>query len=292
MTYLAFQEHKNLLTMGLHRLDLDNWLIPDDQLAYQVALKQALWKEKGDAVFSALPESADAQLEVARAIGRHLPRRYPELYAHRPEGLYCKGTNRTHYWQDPLQALLTASWCIQEDLCILQPIGEAYVLTAASLCAPSYWRLLDKIGRPLDEVHNPVPGYEAGLSRKVNRFFERIRLERPVWRGNWSVVQGDRLYQPGDTVPEPIIDPAEIPKRCFIRTERQTLRRMPQTGAVLFTIRVVIESMQQYADRPRVLSDLLAALKELNDAERQYKSLQYLEPSLSRWLQQRLSEFN
>lgn len=84
MTYLAFQEHKNLLAMGLHRLDLDDWLIPDDQLAYQIALKQALWKEKGRAVFSALPKSADAQLEVARAIGRHLPRRYPELYTHRP----------------------------------------------------------------------------------------------------------------------------------------------------------------------------------------------------------------
>lgn len=289
MTYFAFQEHKDLLAMGLHKLDLDDWLIPDRHLPDQVSAKRTLWQEKGSSVFSALPSSADAQLEVARAMGAHLPRRYPELYADLTGGLYCKATRETLRWNETDQALLTASWAVQEDLCILQPVADQYALTAASLCAPSYWRLLDKIGLPLDEVHGPVPGYAEQLSRKVNRFLSFIKPERPVWRGNWSVVTSDRLYQPGGEKPEPITDPQDIPRQCYIRTERQTLRRMPDTGAILFTIRVVVEPLQQYADEPDWMADLLAALDGMSDAERRYKSLHLLEPALSRWLRFRLS---
>jgi len=218
MDYLAFQEHKNLLSMGLHRLDLDDWLLPDEHLAEQVRLKQALWRDKGKRVFSALPSSADAQREVARLMADHLPRRYPALYQAMPDGLYCAATGQSQSWHAARHPLLPLSWCVQEDLCILEPDDGDYRLTAASLCAPSYWNLLDKVGHTLDAVHGPVPGYQEQLSHKVNRFFERIKVDRPVWRGNWSVVTSDRLYQPGGEESKPITDPDAIPERCHIRS--------------------------------------------------------------------------
>lgn len=289
LEYFAFQEHKNLLAMGLHSLAPGEWLIPDEKLAEQTVLKQSLWSDLGERVYSQLPESHAAQLEVAQALGNYLPTQFPERYAHNAKGLTCRFNGTTQHWDDPDTALLKASWCVQEDLCLLQPENDNYRLTAASLCAPSYWRLLEKIGRPLDEIHAPVPGYTEHLSRKINRFFQHIKVNRPVWRGNWSVVTSDRLYQPGNEESVPISNPADIPLRCFIRTERQTLTRLPHTGAVLFTIRVQIKPFTDFLDNPVWLTDLHTALSELSEDERDYKSLRPVEPALSLWLDNHLA---
>lgn len=290
LEYYAFQEHKNLLAMGLHSLAPEEWLIPDEKLAEQTVLKQSLWSDLGERVYSQLPESHAAQQEVAQALGIYLPTQFPERYAHAPKGLNCRFNGTTQHWDDPDTTLLKASWCVQEDLCLLQPENDNYRLTAASLCAPSYWRLLEKIGRPLDEIHAPVPGYTEHLSRKINRFFQHIKVDRPVWRGNWSVVTSDRLYQPGNEESVPISNPADIPLRCFIRTERQTLTRLPHTGAVLFTIRVQIKPVTDFLDNPTWLTNLHTALSELSEDERDYKSLRPVEPALSLWLEDHLKQ--
>ncbi len=289
LKYYAFQEHKNLLAMGLHSLAPDEWLIPDEKLAEQTELKQSLWSDLGERVYSQLPESRAAQQEIAQAMGNYLPIKFPERYAPEPKGLTCRFNSTTQYWDDPETTLLKASWCVQEDLCLLQPHDDYYRLTAASLCAPSYWRLLEKIGQPLDQIHAPVPGYAEHLSRKINRFFQHIKVDRPVWRGNWSVVTSDRLYQPGNEESVPISNPADIPLRCFIRTERQTLMRLPHTGAVVFTIRVQIKPFSDFLDSPTWLRDLHTALNELSKDERDYKSLQPVEPALSLWLSNQLT---
>jgi len=69
-----------------------------------------------------------------------------------------------------------------------------------------------------------------------------------------------------------------------LRTERQTLRRLPDTSAVLFTIRVAIRPLSDYLEQPQVLNDLLDTLTGMSEAERSYKSLHLLEPALSDWL--------
>jgi len=284
MTYYAFRHHKQLLTMGLGRLDLDDWLIPDGELAKETASKKLLWQEQGGEVFNALPMSFDAQREVAALMAAWLPARYPELYQARPDGLYCVPMGTAHDWSDSAQPLLPVSWCVQEDLCILQEVEGHYLLTAASLCAPSYWRLLDKIGQPMDVIHEPVPGYVEHLGSKVNRFLHALTVQRPVWRGNWSVVSSDRLYQPGGKEQRAIDDPDSVGRDCFLRMERQTLQRLPETGAVLFTIRVTVTPLQALWEMPGVLADLRKALAGLSTEEREYKSLHRLEPALSTWL--------
>ncbi|MHA7879795.1 MAG: heme-dependent oxidative N-demethylase family protein [Saccharospirillum sp.] len=284
MASYAFEQHAALLSMGLNKLNLRDWVLPDQNLAKESALKQQLWREQGERVFSSLPESAAAQREVATLLQTHLTERFPQWYEPITEGLHCSVTNQTHQWRDAVDPLLPASWCVQEDLCLLQEVEGDYRLTAASLCAPSYWRLLDKIGQPLDAIHRPVPGFAETLGAKVNRFFQFIKVERPVWRANWSVVTSDRLYQPGDEESIIIDDPAGIEQQCWLRTERQTLRRLPGTGAVLFTIKVSLKPLAELRKTPAVLSSLARAVAQLSEAERRYKSLHHLEPALSQWL--------
>ena len=142
-----------------------------------------------------------------------------------------------------LHPLDRAGRLVQEDLCLLGPDRAGWVLEAASLCFPSRWRLADKLGRSQQEVHGPVEGYRATLATRVDRLFDRLG-ERPVWRRNWFVHPDPTLFQPERPAGGDPVVPAE---RCrdelYVRSERQTLRRLPDSGWVLFTIRTQQESL-------------------------------------------------
>ena len=115
---------------------------------------------------------------------------------------------------------------------------DGYHLDAAVLCFPSHWRLADKIGGSATAIHGPVPGYDVDLADKVDRFLDRLRPDVIVARRNWSVHDSPALFAP-DPPDDPrpaVVD--EVGDRFWLRSERQTLRRLPVSGAVLFTIRV------------------------------------------------------
>lgn len=137
---------------------------------------------------------------------------------------------------DPEDPLASLGLLGAEDWCLLSPdpaSGE-YRLAAAVLCFPSRWSLAEKLGRPLTAIHAPVPDYDATLARRVNRVFEALRPGRGLWRVNWLVHPSAEPHLPGKDAQAP------DDKGLFLRTERQTLIRLPQTGAVAFGIKTSI----------------------------------------------------
>jgi hypothetical protein len=133
--------------------------------------------------------------------------------------------------------IVAASRLVQEDLCVLVR-DDAWRLRAACVCFPSRWELASKIGATLDDIHCPVPGYEAELARPTNAFFERLKPDRAFWRLNWSLLDSPTLFQPASVRRTPVGDLEE----WFFRVERQTLRSLPRTRAVVFTIRTYVTS--------------------------------------------------
>jgi Protein of unknown function (DUF3445) len=117
----------------------------------------------------------------------------------------------------------------------------AYRLTAAVLCAPSRWSLREKIGQSVSAIHEPVPGYEA-IESPTARFFERLRIDDIIERTNWTVLDSPVLFQPDRaraTVAFTDAGALDAPihlELFWLRLERQTLRKLPQSGAVIFTI--------------------------------------------------------
>lgn len=265
------------LSMGLMALKPEEWIEVDDDLAADLAEKQRLLAERHGDVFAALPGSEAGQREVLELLATHLTEHFPDLY--RRDGRCLHVVAADAYWDlddADLAPLDLAGRLVQEDLCLMQHDGAAWRLTAASLCFPTRWKLADKIGRPLDAIHDPVPDFADKLARPVSRFFDRIKTDKPVWRLNWSLIDDPALFQPeghgrGDL--DPSITPDNAGERLWLRVERQTLRRLSATGAVLFTIRIHRWPLARLADRPEAAGRLAQSIATMPPAMQRYKSL-------------------
>ena len=51
------------------------------------------------------------------------------------------------------------------------------------------------------------------------------------------------------------------PRTVWLRTERQTLRRLPRTGAIVFTIRVYLTPLEQLVREPDVPGRMASAIR-------------------------------
>ena len=145
--------------------------------------------------------------------------------------------------------------------------GE-YRLAAAVLCFPARWLLHEKMGRPLTIIHDPVPDYDDDLARRVNRVFAAVRPERPLVRINWTVHPTPELFLPLGLSDKLMMEP-EPDGRMYLRTERQTLVRLPETGAVVFGIKTSVSPLETLApDAARTLLDLI---QDFDENERAYR---------------------
>jgi hypothetical protein len=212
--------------MGTRGLDASAWLVADADRGRDLAEKQRLLAERHEEVFAAL----DTEAVLAAST---------EVLALVVAATGITATADRH----PLDA---AGRLVQEDLCLLVPHDGVLHLDAGSLCFPSYWRLRDKLGLPLADVHGPVPGYADELATKVDSFLQRLPVDRIVWRRNWSIHDDPSYFLPAAT-PKRAVEP---PEGLHLRSERQTLRRVGSDGAVLFTIRTQQVPLAVVAERP------------------------------------------
>ncbi|MCC6434569.1 MAG: DUF3445 domain-containing protein [Acidimicrobiales bacterium] len=235
--------------MGTRAIDEADWFRIDEHRTAELALRRRLLNDAADEVFLALDGSEAACAEAADTVHRW-------LLTYRPDLLGDWDPAVTH----PLQR---AGLAMQDDLCIMQPQDGAWVLTAALLCFPTYWRLADKAGLAQEAVHGPVPHFAEDLAVKVNRFFDRLGPERIVTRRNWGFSAHPLLFVPDlDAVHTAEGDPAPYRSDLvWLRSERQTLRKLPRSGAVLFAIRVQLAPATALLGRPDLAARLLDAMQ-------------------------------
>jgi hypothetical protein len=258
------------LKMGTHALDLDRWLIVDDHYCSELAIRGRLLDEQSHVVFGALPGSDDASAEVFELITEWLA----------DHGVDAPAT------PGDLHPLERAGRIVQEDLCVMVPSTGGWRLDAGVLCFPTFWNLHDKLGKPLAAVHGPVAHYRQELESRVDRFFDRLRVDAPVWRRNWGVSPLPLLHLPQGKASLPWSEHVDDDgEPLWFRSERQTLRRLPRSGAVLFTIRVQLAPLGVVLAVPGLAERMLASLESWDDAEVAYKmGMPGLRPALLAYL--------
>ena len=180
--------------------------------------------------------------------------------------------------------MITSARLIQDDLAIMfeKEDGQYYLLAGAILLA-GFWRLEDKFGMPLSEIHTSgdVPGFKSKLEKGMMNFFRRIQPEAPVLRNNYFLQVDDCLawsHSIGseDSLESQAVGWATAEKNKAIehhhfRSERQSLRRLPKSGGVVFTIRTYFEPVATIAQELGVPGRLASAVRSWGDDVSKYK---------------------
>lgn len=271
--------------LGLRPLDLDRWIEIDDDYDSDLAVKVAMQQHHPDTVFAALPTAVTtaACQEVLDGLVQHLAVRWPDDFGLEADTIVNRRTGeRLATRGGERHPLEMASRLVQEDLVVMTSEGLAggEVFAAGSICFPNRWDLRSKLGQSMQVVHEPVDLLNEQLAEPIDKFFARLTPDKSFWRLGWGVLDSDDLYQPldGSAAPRPVQPTVE---NLVVRVERETLRRFPVTGAVLFTIRTyrrrLVDVVVDMDERVR----LTAALAALPPGVRDYKQLDVIDAALA-----------
>jgi hypothetical protein len=290
--HLSFEPGPYRMAMGLIALPETEMIELDDRYADEMAQRRVLLTEQHHEVFHAVAGSEAARQAVLDRLAEYLPERFPAWVAREDSRLHNRLTGET--WDlaaltaDPL---VVAAQLVQEDLCIVEPDADgAVLLTAGVVCFPSRWRLAEKIGRPLPDVHERVPFYGDKLARPVDRFMAMIKPGKLAMRLNWSMMDDPALFQLGGKFRDgtnAAITQDNAGDRLFVRVERQTLSRLPYSAAVLFTIRVHVYPLGRIVAQADIAARLADAVRALPPETSYYKSLPTFQAALLGYLDRR-----
>lgn len=286
-THTPYDGSSKLFSIGLKPLDPADWIEVDDHLLPYLAEKRRLYAEIPERVFVEEDGTRDAQQEVLELLGAHLPERFPDTYRRTAAGVEVVSTESHFTIPSGLDGapLVAASLLIQEDLILMRRNDSGWRLVAGSLCFPSSWLLVEKFGRPLQDIHAPVPGFGPGTrpAELINRMFDGLQGQA-VERYNWSIQSDNALYHPLSDLqrtdratnrPSRFPD-GDVGAHAFIRVERQTLRKLPVSCDILFTIRIHLDPLAvlaRHPDRAKLAASFAAQLEALDLAQLDYKGL-------------------
>ncbi|RDB20502.1 hypothetical protein Hypma_012433 [Hypsizygus marmoreus] len=326
IAYRPFRPGEYHVTMGIRNMVWDEWIELDDEYEMFQRLRAHRIEIRGKDIIRVLPETPnlvrsgdDASIELLHELVEYLPRRYPKVF----EVIrYPRDTVTPHSGWDGLpqiktikvlplgtsydiprdiydgenaavKALEIASLLIQEDLALMiEGQDGQYYFQAGAILIPGTWRIQDKIGMPLEQIHitGNVPRYKEKLHTGMARFFKRMPVDKPVARNNYlfqpvplkddvdpnELGWAESIHGPEATFPntrkKAMENPTPTPSSIFLRVERQTLRRLPRSGAVVFTIRTYQTSVEKLGREPGVVRRLASALRGWGDDVGEYKA--------------------
>lgn len=251
MSYLPVDARGWRLAMGLRPLAPEHWLEVDENREAELALKTELLANSRETVLALTGRGEDACRELLEDVTAWLSNTHRDIAITVDESEH---------------PLVGAARLVQEDLCVMER-REDWRLVAACVCFPSRWNLAEKIGTTIDEIHSPVPGYDAALAAPTRAVFDRLEPEKSFWRLNWTLLDRRDLHQPG-----PVRVPGgAAPEDWFFRVERQTIRRLARSRAVVFTIRNYVTPLSSLIGNDVFIENLLDSLRGAPPATREYK---------------------
>ncbi|PBP20679.1 hypothetical protein BUE80_DR008585 [Diplocarpon rosae] len=278
------------MAMGLKRLDESNWLTLDSAYLPEHSLRRQLLSTAKANVVQCLPGSEAACMEVLQTVASFLSSRFPQHFAiisapsgpeiinHLTDEVYSIGPS----CPNPLEV---AAKLAMEDFNILtrDPQTGEYHLQASATLFPAGWKLQERIGTSMANLHRPVPGWKEKLGASVNRYFDHLSHKTTMERTNVFIQSTPDLFQ---DAPETVPDTGVAVHELMVRRERQTFTRLERTGAVLFTVRTYMEPLAQLCD------DQLRALRSQvlgwEEEVRKYKGSDIWGPSLTSLCEERL----
>ncbi|RDW79532.1 hypothetical protein BP6252_04170 [Coleophoma cylindrospora] len=297
--YRPFRWGKYHITMGLRNMNWNEWIELDNHYLKFHADKAKRIAERGSKCCYTDPSVYDGAVELLEELCEYLPERYPTLYKRTAVGMDNIVTKESFniverpLAEDPMQ--MAARWT-QDDLAVMfeKEDGQYYLLAGAILLA-GFWKLEDKVGMALSEIHTSgdVPGYREKLEKGMMNFMKRLQPNGPMQRNNyfiqvdddlaWSSSIGDEDGEEG-TVGWFTAEKNKAIEHHYFRSERQTLRRLPRSGGIVFTIRTYFHPITEICEEAYVPGRLASAVRSWGDDVSKYKGKERYEDVLLEYL--------
>lgn len=289
LPHLTFSQEMYRLTMDARALTPD-CLIDVDPTCYRAELaeKDAILASDHQYYYQAPPETAAMQWEAIALLLPNMVRYYPDHFALTIREDQWQWTNRLLGTETvftlgdaatlPLAPLDWLGRQVQEDLCVMDGTVPGTPLVAGHLCFAGGWCLDDMRGRSFLSVHTAVPGFAEQIGRSADLAMQRLKEGRPIARTNWSLSDTDILNRApciirGHRKWHVPLTPETVATHCFLRSEWQTLTRLPRTRAILFTIRTRVISLAAARTRPVDACRLASLLRTMSPETRADKHL-------------------
>jgi len=152
------------ITLGLRTMDWDEWIELDNEYPRYHADKARRIAERGDKCCrtDADPRVFDGAVELLEELASYLPQRYPSLFSATDNGIRNLFSGEVF---DVRKEVLTvngrredpmtlAARLVQDDLAIMFERSDGgYYLSAGAILLAGFWRLEDKFGMALSEIH-------------------------------------------------------------------------------------------------------------------------------------------
>lgn len=160
----------------------------------------------------------------------------------------------------PINTFQNLAWNLAEDVVIQRIENNKDWMAAGYICLPSGWFPEEKIGKPLKEIHAPIPGMKSNHFKLV----EAMVNSGPFLRYVWSVVFENKLnFHP--SLPKKVFSPGDS---IYVKVEEQMTIGFPQVQASLFVLRQNI-LMPEEIDYPI----LYQSCKNMTEEQKEYKGI-------------------
>ena len=253
--YLPFSPWMRPVTRklpGVQLIKSEGCFLKDEVFQFQMEYREHLLRRKRNEVYFNDFETNEACAELLEFVIEELKKNNQYFFKDhkviRPDGVEIDLSDE--------DTLLTAARLVQEDLLLLRNERCEHILRAGILCFPASWTLSEKKNKSLTSIHNPVEEYGADIAKKIEKMFKNLKPEMPIWRANYLLYDDYELFQPRLEKDEKGNSHKRLSQ--YMRVERQTLKKLPRSKSILFSIHTFVVPYKNLSnDQRRTLGEIL-----------------------------------
>jgi dimethylamine monooxygenase subunit A len=283
--------------IGLQPISPGDWLLVDGDYESFMCAKRAQLSLSPDRFYRTLPASLAAQRELRGAVVAHLLDEHSALFSRSNGILTCSAGGRSWDLNDEsIEPLWQISDFVQEDFMLLEESHGRQTITAASNAYSSSGRLVASVGRDVRWAHEPVPSLTTVHGSRIDRILASVHEDALCARFNWQLTPLASIFFPHDphaannaalkSVSAQLSkDPSLAPSLLHVRVERQTLRRLPATRAVAFSIHTYSDPLSSLITDLAAAEALLALLRSYSPERLRYSEMDTVHAAVIAWLE-------
>lgn len=287
--YYPFHGAKNRLRMGLSSVPACDWITYEDDFSVRIMEKKRLIAEQKDRVIQSIEGSEAAQQELLNNILWFIKNYRTDLFTISNDSIISHCDNNFYKFSSfesrPLELI---SFLAGDDFCILDSLDDDYRLVAATVCAPTYWELSEKMGNPMREVHAPIPHLEAKIGHMIRHFFTNLAPDNYYQRSNWFLMSSPDLTLFKDNYDIHInadeFHAGNIMDKLFLRCERQSFVKLKQTQNIVFGIKIYVSPLNIVSEHTEIAHDLLLSVRSMTAEHKNLMGIDAYENALAGYL--------